>query len=917
MEELIDVFLDELIDKKEISQNERTDMKLTLLEAMPNGLNDETKTRVMSTLKSKMETPSANIFTDKGVNIEAVRTIATETVKNVVETVEKETSAREEAEAKRAAKVDDALSQTIAEADEKEELAQAEKENKINENDENNYGMYFKNISYQEIDNAKEEVEKTYGESLDVGTKEYVSEMVAATRKFMDIYSESRKEGLSDKESRKKAKEIVFGGKNITLPELHKMRQLSDDEFTNAVMEKIKNARMPLENAINAVLIESNERYEALSNVTTLRIKIIEQCKAKGIKINYDRINGEDDFKVDEAEAGEIEASEVDRILEALTEFRQKERSIADSKFLRDAHTLKAEAENKLKDMSYSTNVNDLYEALLKNQDAKSKVFHAQSLEDATDRKDGVLTVKRKQVQELKESYINKAVDLYLKGDKGITEIIESFGEMADKIEISIDDVVFAAKVKVEKINPNLSKKMFKNESTINKYLIRYKACQIALENARNLGEPTESIEAEMKSVLENLNVAKSTSILFKKEFGLYKGDIQNEFEEVNQDLKYQTTEFDMVHGLNELISIREKIRNEKSDKQNMSEAINKYLGEHRITLEKFGPEMVAAFDKVSRNEDVNLEDVMNQIIIDKNSEYISLLHNRYVDLKDREQQYGIVEFNEEKFTESLLEQGRIQKELSKANEIAEILDPETDKSQLLRNRSTKRAMLNRALTEYFNTDKNVIEIWEAMANQGVSFISPYDIILELKRVSKKFGIDERSAYDMIENETDVIKEYNKINSWKILLDSGIKIDEAQEDYIKECIEMANEENRTRKEISQEIKSDILTRAAKDGKKVSFLDTYYINRDAQDMSFSGKKQNREARTKSIKETLNQETNNDIEVDTKTGVGIMNVTKVLASNNTTSQEIVGVTTELGRVVRAQDDRVVDSSEQRDS
>ena len=40
MEELIDVFLDELIDKKEISQNERTDMKLTLLEAMPNGLNE-------------------------------------------------------------------------------------------------------------------------------------------------------------------------------------------------------------------------------------------------------------------------------------------------------------------------------------------------------------------------------------------------------------------------------------------------------------------------------------------------------------------------------------------------------------------------------------------------------------------------------------------------------------------------------------------------------------------------------------------------------------------------------------------------------------------------------------------------------------------------------------------------------------
>ena len=163
MEELIDVFLDELIDKKEISQNERTDMKLTLLEAMPNGLNDETKTRVMSTLKSKMETPSANIFTDKGVNIEAVRTIATETVKNVVETVEKETSAREEAEAKRAAKVDDALSQTIAEADEKENIIK-EQENVNEKNDDDLYyedPIYFK-VSHKSMQQAYKEALKAY-----------------------------------------------------------------------------------------------------------------------------------------------------------------------------------------------------------------------------------------------------------------------------------------------------------------------------------------------------------------------------------------------------------------------------------------------------------------------------------------------------------------------------------------------------------------------------------------------------------------------------------------------------------------------------------------------------------------------------------------------------------------------------------
>ena len=44
---------------------------------------------------------------------------------------------------------------------------------------------------------------------------------------------------------------------------------------------------------------------------------------------------------------------------------------------------------------------------------------------------------------------------------------------------------------------------------------------------------------------------------------------------------------------------------------------------------------------------------------------------------------------------------------------------------------------------------------------------------------------------------------------------------------------------------------------------------------------------------------------------------MNVAKVLEKSGTTSQEIVGEVTDLNKFARAQDDRVVDSSEQRDS
>ena len=45
--------------------------------------------------------------------------------------------------------------------------------------------------------------------------------------------------------------------------------------------------------------------------------------------------------------------------------------------------------------------------------------------------------------------------------------------------------------------------------------------------------------------------------------------------------------------------------------------------------------------------------------------------------------------------------------------------------------------------------------------------------------------------------------------------------------------------------------------------------------------------------------------------------MLNIAKVVEANGTTSQDIVGEVTDLNKIARTQDDRVVDSSEQRDS
>ena len=286
MEELIDLFLDELIDKKEISQNERTDMKLTLLEAMPNGLNDETKTRVMSTLKSKMETPSANIFTDKGVNIEAVRTIATETVKIVVETVEKETSAREEAEAKRAAKVDDALSQTIAEADKKEELKQEQLNNNVNKNDEKYDSPFFKGLSLNSVKEAYEKLDNKYGDRYSSTQKLAFAEAEVAYDDFgKQVSAKMEATGKSKEECREMVLEERSGGSQEQRAHEEKVFELQAKVELFPMISQQLQYTGSLDTAVRYVL-DSSDKFVGIKDVKKIVDEYIKYLSDKGIDIN-------------------------------------------------------------------------------------------------------------------------------------------------------------------------------------------------------------------------------------------------------------------------------------------------------------------------------------------------------------------------------------------------------------------------------------------------------------------------------------------------------------------------------------------------------------------------------------------------------------------------------------------------------
>ena len=266
MEDLIEEFLEELIDKNEITANERTDMKLTLLEAMPREMTEETKIRVMSSLKSKMETPSANIFTDKGVNIDAVRTIANESVKEVVKAVEKEEQAKVEAEAKRDAKVSEAIDSIILDADKKDEVNKFEKEQ--NQSSDNYAGVFYNDLTEEDIEEAYNNASSWMNNKLTNEQLELASELMAKAKKMNARINEiCKSKGVSREQATQEAMSEISDG-NADIAEI--MTDFNTKQIEIEVMNRLVevmyggNVAISFYEAIEMVKPQFIEKYDGL-----------------------------------------------------------------------------------------------------------------------------------------------------------------------------------------------------------------------------------------------------------------------------------------------------------------------------------------------------------------------------------------------------------------------------------------------------------------------------------------------------------------------------------------------------------------------------------------------------------------------------------------------------------------------------
>lgn len=1047
MEELIDVFLDEFIDKKEISQNERTDMKLTLLEAMPNGLNDETKTRVMSTLKSKMETPSANIFTDKGVNIEAVRTIATETVKNVVETVEKETSAREEAEAKRAAKVDDALSQTIAEADKKEELAQAEKDSKTNNDEGTNYeSSVFGNLSLKNMEKAFNRLNDELGNSFSQDEIADIAEMEVATDAYLERIKEivvnegvppekakqkvdgEMLEGLDPEtaENRREMMQVNLYKKVVRfmaprikagesfydiVPEL-KTTFLDENPGITNIDELIKQyhddliavgySEAFLRGEVDSCKIESQDRLnELVMNCILERMAAGEKFeKASTFAIRF-YLNGSIEFTNEETiskikddiyqvflsigltkeqlDKGEISQELYDEIKKGnLTLDDAKEKSNEDSSRDTEIEGTKGEYRSNSKrwygnnnvisarsssDFNRSKFIADSEASVVGPRYMKAlKIFHSEKLKiqseidilnndgnvftssysskaiymynskkrlidaindaDKHALKEGNLTSARKHIIAMKKRYIDKAVEVYLTGEKSIYEIVNELGEAGEKYEIIPEEVIMEASRRANKTNPSWSTIIETNERDIAINNLRLEAARRSLNNAiaTNNKFAIFMIKRDIARFEKAIEKGNSNCRRVKEKMGVL-NPVKSE--KLTQDMQEKATiSLDYTKNVEQLKEMQfmygEICKNSQKLDKTFNNAALEYFQTHMTSAEKFGPQLMTAL-KLAEDPDLSskiyFREIIEGSIRDFNKVYIDSLKQNIGIYNQEIQDKKTNDVVDNGYTDVLVEKDTLERELQKAQLRDDILSREKVSQRTRTSNKIKELNARRGAALYFENNRSAVEIYEYLKSRGKT-VDFTQILKFIAITAKEANIPDKELRAIMTSERAAYKErieYRGLKDLKENADRQSRHDDAK--TLESNIQNLKNSMKNTRESSKSFKATVNERVPDYREKLK-VPTLLKSKPFHLHKSEGTKEKKDhSDVRHFKHADNDQVS--FKEIRKKRMGIVNITKLVEANGTTSQDIVGEVTDLNKIARAQEERVVDSTEQRDS
>lgn len=868
MEDLIEEFLEELIDKNEITANERTDMKLTLLEAMPREMTEETKGRVMSSLKSKMETPSANIFTDKGVNIDAVRTIANESVKEVVKAVEKEEQAKVEAEAKIDAKVSEAIDSIILDADKKEEA----ENNKTNEENEEITG-----------DNIDDYYEKSLQKASDYygGDKDLTSERkreLSITRShadlFLQVYKQKISSGMTPEDAKKASLEFLY-------EELGE--DYDFDDLVKDVESIIKNRFIDgKENGedLQELLKQTKKECKGLVDVDSIVTGFVQNV-AEGMgsskKIN-DSVEAVTFINSEEVKSDYLRQAEH---VENMRNDQNENSILSVTKILNGLNGVISSLQTELELAKTAGDANKILEITReKNKQIKARnKFEKKTAYQA-------LSINERQVIDKRNYLVSKAAEAFLSGDINPFEIVKKLGKEADKLGILPIEIVKAAEKMVT--NPSkIQNEVFKTEKQRIEKMYEIEAYEAALRTAKSkkdsaaitkLEENLEKLNKQLDKISNELS-GKKASIGLKKDSTEKENLLNNIDSELT--MQAQTKKLTMILKLKQHVSDSQK-NNNKTSNEIIISSINGKFNYQEILGNNFMELLERCQTEGVNKSEIDLEKELDKLIRKENQKYIEITTEKSEQYRQEIESSRYTDYTDSKYTYLLHEKTRIDRELRKAREREMILDENSDKDMLMEDQRVRDALIKGGVYRFLKSDSSVLDIWKDFKRQGIHDIDPQDILNEFMRISKKMDMPEEMMNKTIISEMNTVKNDVSIRAWEELANyAENKGETAYVNELRKKISDARESNRNSRNLSNKAKD--------------FSD----DKDIQNLLKGDEKTDRA--------TYNQEQEMQ---ESKKPTNAMNISKLLEKNEVRSSDMVEQINELAEAMNDKDKTVVE-------
>ena len=814
MEDLIEEFLEELIDKNEITANERTDMKLTLLEAMPREMTEETKGRVMSSLKSKMETPSANIFTDKGVNIDAVRTIANESVKEVVKAVEKEEQAKVEAEAKIDAKVSEVIDSIILDADKKEEEQLKSKENDLMELTDDNVDDYYK-VASQRADDYFSRADGLTAEKR----RTLVIERTHADM-FLKMFEQKRNSGMSVEDAKSASfkflqeqlgEDLEFEDLKDSIESIIRCRlidEIANNKDEKEILETLKNDYGGLIDVDASISQLANElrRQKAHSKGESVKEKEESTDEKDDLSIIVSLTKAELDFVRGAESYMTYSARELTKSEDA------KKKEISDIKAIHMIDSYRKEIDDlqtSLKEVSVTIDVNKIL-------NIKQKLNKRIITKNKYERDNGYkqLSPKERQVVDKRNYLIRKAAELYLESNIDPYEIISKLGAEAEQNEILPLEIVKCAEKMV--IEPTREQnEIFKNDKKRIQQLIEIEAYEQALQTAKIIGDSkaVNNLQDKLKELKDQATKHFNGIIEKKQNIGLKKNiDLEDKFlNNISSELNMQ----EQFNNLSLILKLRNTLSVAKMEKQQSGSDVLVSLVKDRFDLQKsLGKDFMELIERYN-TEDLNttpidLEKELDKLINIENKKYIEIVSQKSEQYRQEIESVRYTDYTDSKYSHLVQEKDRIDRELRKAYERDMILDENAskdDKALLLEDQRDKESIIRGGVYNFLRTDKSILDIWKDLKRQGIHDIDPQDIVNEFIKVSQKMKMPENIIYNTVNAEMNMVNNDTKVKCWEELANyAEAKGEDAYVNELKGKIKNVRETNIDDRRKSNEAK---------------------------------------------------------------------------------------------------------------